>query len=493
MQNTLSKIYYPPLVPSTEDFVSVFKKMNQITGYDREIFFSDELVMLVKKYADRYHLTNEQITKVSQAIRRWFFHEESDDVFAQTIGRIIGRSATEGKQLLEEIKQIKVTQKPAEGDTVQQAPVHTTRLTLTDALKTYPTIARQRVTAKPIVVKPGQVSQTQPFQEPLAPTVHNWLHVYEMTVGAQKQTAVVRANFLYQSPLCRGLSDIDRTHLGELLHARDENITLLVDTDNARILWQSKRYAPLVHQQKPTPQQRPKTQTTQRPARQSLNTPPQKKSRQATPTKMPRTPQPPTQRPPQRSATPSTPQPQSAPITTQKPPRTHHEPRITSLKKLRGQATTPDTISPQHFAHTSTATRPPRARITQVAPRNTAKQAPTLHHKKPASVVPSAQSTTPQTPTQPQNPAKNLATKLPTPQSRTISSATTANGAREKIDKLMRADLPYQSPQKNAPQATPQKPAKNLSFSSGQTMPAETSQKKKKHSRFKIKPITRGF
>ncbi|MGB5019123.1 MAG: hypothetical protein WBO66_05340 [Candidatus Moraniibacteriota bacterium] len=116
-------------------------------------------------------------------------------------------------------------------------------LPLLKALGRFEKLGGQQVTNSKIVVK-GQ-------NDPVRPTIFNWLRAYRDELGVGAHDAVVRGQFLFHSLNGKGLSADERDQVGILLKSLDENMPLTIDAGRQEVLFQ--KQIPNIKYQIPNP------------------------------------------------------------------------------------------------------------------------------------------------------------------------------------------------------------------------------------------------
>jgi hypothetical protein len=102
-------------------------------------------------------------------------------------------------------------------------------LPLLKALGKFEKLGGQQVTNSKIVVK-GQ-------NDPVRPTIFNWLRAYRDELGVGAHDAVARGQFLFHSLNGKGLSSDERDQVGLLLKSLDENTPLTIDAGRQEVVF----------------------------------------------------------------------------------------------------------------------------------------------------------------------------------------------------------------------------------------------------------------
>jgi hypothetical protein len=102
-------------------------------------------------------------------------------------------------------------------------------LSISDALKQYPELAEQVITSNKIKMKY--------FNEPIRPSIKNWLSDYTANLGYSNHTSMERGNYLFQSENTRNLGFFDRQRLSQVLKSFDEGTPVTVDLNTKQIVF----------------------------------------------------------------------------------------------------------------------------------------------------------------------------------------------------------------------------------------------------------------
>jgi hypothetical protein len=103
------------------------------------------------------------------------------------------------------------------------------KLSIIEAIKTYPDLGEQLITTDQIRVRH--------FQEPVRPSVKNWISDYTVTLGYENHSSIERGNYLFQTENTKNLSYLDRQKLSQVLKSFDEKIPLEIDLQSKKIIF----------------------------------------------------------------------------------------------------------------------------------------------------------------------------------------------------------------------------------------------------------------
>jgi len=103
------------------------------------------------------------------------------------------------------------------------------KLTIVDAMKKYTDFGEQLLTTDQIKLKH--------FQDPVRPSLKNWLADYTASLGYEYHDTNVRGNYLFQTENTKNLSYLDRQQLSQVLKSFDEKTPLEIDTQTKKIIF----------------------------------------------------------------------------------------------------------------------------------------------------------------------------------------------------------------------------------------------------------------
>jgi hypothetical protein len=118
------------------------------------------------------------------------------------------------------------------------------QLTLIDAMKKYADLGEQQITTDQIIIKH--------FQEPVRPSLKNWLADYTAHLGYEHHSSIERGNYLFQTENTKNLSYQDRQKLSQALKSFDEKTPLEIDMQTKQIIFQ-RSLPERKHEPKPIP------------------------------------------------------------------------------------------------------------------------------------------------------------------------------------------------------------------------------------------------
>ena len=143
-----------------------------------------------------------------------------------------------GKTESSEPRELSVAYKGGQSsrEDTSQSRIPNESLPLLKALGKFEKLGSQQVTNSKIVVK-GQ-------NDPVRPTIFNWLRAYRDELGVGAHDSVVRGQFLFHSLNGKGLSSDERDQVGMLLKSIDENSPLTIDAGRQEVVFQRTTVVP---------------------------------------------------------------------------------------------------------------------------------------------------------------------------------------------------------------------------------------------------------
>jgi hypothetical protein len=117
-------------------------------------------------------------------------------------------------------------------DTQKPKPKTTLDLPLLDAMRKFPRLGQQRITSDEL--------QMRGSRDAVAPSVKNWITIYQQETGPAPHEAFERSNFLFHNANAVKLSQEDRNKLHEVLTSLDNNTPLAIDIAIQRIQFSNK-------------------------------------------------------------------------------------------------------------------------------------------------------------------------------------------------------------------------------------------------------------
>lgn len=130
--------------------------------------------------------------------------------------------------ILEE-EQEKNEERKIQEEEIRKRQAQLEKLTIQIALKNYPEINEQLITADFI--------KLASFFEPVRPSIKNWLADYNAVLYGKRHDSISRNDYLFHQKNTQNLSADDRNRLSYILKALDENSLITVDKNAKKILF----------------------------------------------------------------------------------------------------------------------------------------------------------------------------------------------------------------------------------------------------------------
>lgn len=214
----------------------VWDKFDALQEDAKAVLLSSEMPQLVKGLQEKNHLSDQAVAPVSLVIRKIFFGELSPEQAEAKIGSMLvtgGGDPNQAKVIVDFIKSDIMTIKPRPkapepSDDMPVVPV-TESLPLLQAITKYEKLSQQIITNERIRVK----SQ----QEPVRPSLVNWIKCYRDELGVGFHDSVQRGTFLFRSENCKRLTPPERERVNLILKSIEESYPLPIDTAKSEILF----------------------------------------------------------------------------------------------------------------------------------------------------------------------------------------------------------------------------------------------------------------
>lgn len=228
---TLEEACYPMLVPaipeSENEFIERWKKFDLLPEDTKDILCSEQLNSSLQELVAQQALTITHASKISYILRLLIFHEISSlEASAKLIS--YGFPPEKTSTIINILLNI-ITNTHLKINTNKQLTIE--QLLLNDAIKIYPEIGEQLITADKIRLKS--------FPEPVRPSLKNWLADYSFTVGFDNKDSIKRGGYLFHNENASKLATNDRQKLAYLLKSYDEKTPIAVNKDLKQIVFGS--------------------------------------------------------------------------------------------------------------------------------------------------------------------------------------------------------------------------------------------------------------
>lgn len=241
MENKINNPIYYPLLASEEinggampeaEFRAVWDAFDRLPDDKKNILTSDAMPQKIRLAQQTFGLDDGVTEGVSVLVRWLFFGQMDQGGFQRGLQSVLsgfnpGQIEQIQKFVQTEILTVKPQVKVAPRDDAA-APV-TDSLPLLQAITKYEKLSQQIITNERIRVK----SQ----QEPVRPSLVNWIKCYRDELGVGFHDSVQRGDFLFRSENCKRLTPPERERVNLILKSIEESYPLPIDTAKAEIIF----------------------------------------------------------------------------------------------------------------------------------------------------------------------------------------------------------------------------------------------------------------
>jgi hypothetical protein len=240
MENKINNPIYYPLLASEEinggsmpkeEFRGVWDAFDKLPDDRKNILTSDAMPQKIKLAQQTFGLDDGVTEGLSVFVRWMFFGQVDQNGFQQGLKTLLsgfnpGQIEQIQKFVQSEILTVKPQVKAVARD--EAAPV-TESLPLLQAITKYEKLSQQIITNERIKVK----SQ----QEPVRPSLVNWIKCYRDELGVGFHDSVQRGTFLFRSENCKRLTPPERERVNLILKSIEESYPLPIDTMRSEIVF----------------------------------------------------------------------------------------------------------------------------------------------------------------------------------------------------------------------------------------------------------------
>lgn len=208
----------------TEAWFEVYLKLPLSIKYGLSHLKVQEAVTLLSR---SYRIEDpERIGEISRIVREVFMKGLREGEIKQRVMAKLGLSGHGAEHFMIDLRKVitfvkKVGEMELKKDTEQ--------IKIIDALKKYIKFGDQRVTERFIKLKM--------FDQPVEPTVKNWLEDYFSRIGTDKHTSIQRTDYLFNSENGKSLSSTDREKISIILKSYDTGETLMLDKETQEVVY----------------------------------------------------------------------------------------------------------------------------------------------------------------------------------------------------------------------------------------------------------------
>ncbi len=208
----------------------LWAKYDSLSTDIRDILTARELPEAIYTFGQNQHLGDGEIAFISQAVRKFYFHEWSIQECGNNIYQFFsqkGREAGVVQGMIGDFQRKILSVRPKAD--VDPTDANLEHLAIVQALGKYPRLGEQQITKERIRVR------NQP--ESVRPSLMNWMRVYRDELGVGYHEPMIRGKFLFDSENGKRLSSEERERVNLILRSIEENFALDIDAQKYEIVF----------------------------------------------------------------------------------------------------------------------------------------------------------------------------------------------------------------------------------------------------------------
>lgn len=213
-----------------DQIVKVHEKFLKLSEGIKTKLASEETGNKVQQIGKSYHLQLLQMADIARAIRSYYFGEIKLEDISHVLFKEMGIDLDTSKEISKIVIEKIIMDESAEK--IYQSSIE--NISIIDAMKKYPGLGEQIITSQQIRIKN--------FNDPIRPSIKNWLSDYTARLGYEGHDSIERGNYLFQNENTRNLGYEDRQRLSQILKSFDEKTPLAVDLNTKQVVFSA--YAP---------------------------------------------------------------------------------------------------------------------------------------------------------------------------------------------------------------------------------------------------------
>jgi len=207
---------------SDEEFDARWKKFDALPEITKEkLSDAPKKIALVTQELD---LTLEQAVVISRFVRKFYFGEAQIEMLPLLLTKN-GVPENIADQATSMIDRLIFQDDSIEKKYWQEHE----NIPLAKALRKYPNLGEQ-------VIASGRIS-VKGYQEPVRPTINNWLTDYTTRLGYRKHSSMERGDYLYKEETTKFLSGEEKQRLSQILRSFDEKTPLTIKTKEQQVIF----------------------------------------------------------------------------------------------------------------------------------------------------------------------------------------------------------------------------------------------------------------
>ncbi|QQS61772.1 MAG: hypothetical protein IPN70_02545 [Candidatus Moraniibacteriota bacterium] len=234
--------FYPMLLDNEKNqgfsktFIDHWMRQKKLPEKRGLVLVHSKTTEWIAEISKKYNFSENQTTSLSRIIRDFGLNDIKENEIPLLIQKSFSAFSEEQKKFLENFI-VKLFQIELPEDTLYQEEIpkeeskenslpkesipQSPKLTLLEALIKYPRIGQQLITSQNIVMRGAQ--------EPVRPSIKNWITLYQQEMGPSPHETFERGNFLFQNQNATRLSPRERELIHEILKSLDENKPLPIN------------------------------------------------------------------------------------------------------------------------------------------------------------------------------------------------------------------------------------------------------------------------
>jgi hypothetical protein len=214
-----------PDAETDEQIMSQHEKFLALPETVKDKLACVEISEKIQQIGKAFNLKLLQLADISRAIRSYYFGELKLEDMPFILAKEMNIDLTRAR----EITQIIISKIINDRSQEEIYASSLENLTIPEALKKYPFLEEQAITANNIKI--------QKFQDLVKPSIKNWINDYKTVLGQGIHSSVERSNYLFHSKNAVALSSADRQKLAYLLKCLDENIPVSINKTAKQIVF----------------------------------------------------------------------------------------------------------------------------------------------------------------------------------------------------------------------------------------------------------------
>jgi hypothetical protein len=220
-------VHWDPVQDTEEDrdkWYDLFKKLPLSV---RMALIDEQVSYAIMDLAEKYRLLQtEFVGEISRMVREVFFSDVKEQILKKRIRDVFKLNDYDVEHFFVDFKQVIILVKKLSENRIDS---ENKKMSVIAALKELPATGEMLIGSKPI--------KLLLFDQPVKPSVKNWLEDYFSREGVEKHDALKRTDYLFNSENGKKLSASERNKLSSLLKSYDTDEQLTINTTSQEILF----------------------------------------------------------------------------------------------------------------------------------------------------------------------------------------------------------------------------------------------------------------